>query len=137
MIHFSDFTIMNDARKEPNTTDLRIDTGAKVVPDKRKVDGPASSYAHAADAPMSTAELCYERALYVVFVGIVGCAVLVVLYGIGMEYAVLQVHPAVLYLLLFGALTLLGYVEALHYSNVAIERYDMSPFAERCVQSIA
>lgn len=73
-----------------------------------------------------------ERALYGLSSGVVGCSVLVVLYGIGKEYAILQVHPVVLYVLLFFALTLLGYVEALHYSNVSIERHDMTPYAEKC-----
>jgi hypothetical protein len=75
--------------------------------------------------------LYLEWFLYALFTLVVSASILVVGYGIASGYAVLQAPPAVLYILLLLTLILLGYVEALHYSHVSIERYDMTPYAER------
>ncbi len=72
-----------------------------------------------------------EKFLYVLFVLVVTASVLVVLTGIALDYCILQFNPAALYVILAAALTLLAYVEALHYSNVAVEKWDMTPYAER------
>jgi hypothetical protein len=48
-----------------------------------------------------------------------------------MRYCVFQAHPALLFIILFAATTLLGYVEALHYACVAVEKWDMTPYRER------
>lgn len=107
---------------------LQIETGPS-GPDRvsHKGGDPASK-------PNESAELL-QRLQYLVVTLVVVCSLIVVLYGIAMGYAVLQVHPVVLYLLLVSSLTLLGYVEALHYSNVSIERYDMTPYAEEYPKS--
>jgi len=57
--------------------------------------------------------------------------VLVIFYGIAVQYTILQVFPLVLYIVLFFSLTLLGYCEALHYGVVAVEKWDMSQYKER------
>lgn len=66
---------------------------------------------------------------------IASCAVtiliIVVFTGVSLQYCVLQVHPVVLFLLLFLALTLLAYVEALHYSVIAIEKWDMEQYKDK------
>ena len=43
-----------------------------------------------------------------------------------MYRCVLETHPAVSFILLFLALILLAYVEALHYACVAVEKWDMN-----------
>lgn len=52
------------------------------------------------------------------------------------KYSVLQIHPAVNFLLLFLALTLLAYVEALHYACVAVEKWDMTKYAEKFPRAV-
>lgn len=48
-----------------------------------------------------------------------------------MRYCVFQMYPPVLFIVLFAATILLGYVEALHYANVCVEKWDMTPYRER------
>jgi len=55
----------------------------------------------------------------------VNLLVLVAFIGIGNTYCVMKLHPVANFALLFSALTLLAYVEALHYGNVAIEKWDL------------
>jgi hypothetical protein len=113
---------------------LHIDTGADHGAGKGKGNGKGAGAVtgHDAVSSISMAEQpLMEWFLYALFTCIVAVSIIVVVYGIASGYAVLQVHPAVLLVLLVGTLTLLGYVEALHYSNVAIERYDMTPYAEK------
>ena len=55
----------------------------------------------------------------------------VIFYSVSKRYCVLQTHPAILFLVLFSATTLLGYVEALHYANVSVEKWDMTPYKTR------
>jgi hypothetical protein len=57
--------------------------------------------------------------------------IIVAFAGISLQYNVLQVFPVINFVLLFLALTLLAYVEALHYAVVAIEKWDMSQYAEQ------
>ena len=110
--------------EERNAENIESQSG-KVLQKRARGDHPVGN-----TGPKVAATLV-DKALYGLFTLIVGASVLVVIYGIAMQYAVLQVHPAVLYVVLILTLTLLGYVEALHYSNVAIELYDMSPYQER------
>ena len=49
--------------------------------------------------------------------------VLVVFVGVSLSYCVLQIFPLVNFILMFGALTLLAYCEALHYSVVSVSWY--------------
>eukprot|EP01031_Cornospumella_fuschlensis_P031119 gene31119-37609_t len=53
------------------------------------------------------------------------------MYCIGMNWQVFPVHPAGCYIIMIACLTLLAYVEALHYGAVAIEKWDMSLYADR------
>lgn len=62
---------------------------------------------------------------------VVTALVLVVFAGVSLEYCILQLPPIVNFILLFGALTLLAYVEALHYSVIAIEKWDMEKYADK------
>ena len=49
--------------------------------------------------------------------------------GVANKYCILQLHPALNFILLAGAIVLLAYVEALHYGVVAIEKWDMDKYA--------
>ena len=57
---------------------------------------------------------------------IVNLLVVVVFVGVAKGYCVLQIPAIVNFILLFLALTLLAYCEALHYAIVSIEKWDMS-----------
>ena len=54
----------------------------------------------------------------------------------------MQIHPVAAFILLFAALILLGYIEALHYACVTVEKWDMSkvavefPRAAKCQQLV-
>lgn len=50
--------------------------------------------------------------------------------------SVLQLHPAINFVLLFGALTLLAYCEALHYICVAVEKWDMSKYEAKYPRAV-
>jgi uncharacterized membrane protein (Fun14 family) len=56
---------------------------------------------------------------------------LVIIVGVSLKYAVLQLHPAINFVLLVLGLLLLAYVESLHYAVVAVEKWDMSLYADR------
>ena len=47
-----------------------------------------------------------------------------------MQYCILDAPPAVNFILLILATTLLGYVEGLHYGVVSIEKWDMAKHLE-------
>ena len=55
------------------------------------------------------------------------CAV--VFAGVALGYSVLPAPPAVNFVLMFGCLIMLAYVEMLHYACVAVEKWDMSELA--------
>ena len=80
---------------------------------------------------VDVAALWLQRALYVLSTLIVTASVLVICNGIISHYCVLQFNAAALFIILLAALTLLGYVEALHYSNVSVEKWDMSSYQDR------
>ena len=63
--------------------------------------------------------------------GVVFLLILVVFIGIVKGYCVLKIHVAANFVLLFMALLLLAYCEALHYGVVAMEKWDMSVYQER------
>jgi len=69
--------------------------------------------------------------------GVVTVLVLVVFAGIALEYAILELPPIANFILLFFALTLLAYVEALHYSVIAIERWDMEKYVDKYPRAVA
>lgn len=69
--------------------------------------------------------LC-EKVKLVLGACIVNLLVLVVFVGVAKGYCVLQIPAIVNFILLFLALTLLAYCEALHYAIVSIEKWDMS-----------
>lgn len=60
---------------------------------------------------------------------VVAALMVVIVVGIINEYCILRLHPAINFILLFGAIILLAYVEALHYGVVAIEKWDMDQYA--------
>ena len=62
--------------------------------------------------------------------------ILVVFVGVSMGYCVLEVFPLVNFVIMFACLTLLSYVEALHYAVVAVEKWDMSQYAERYPRAV-
>ena len=72
-----------------------------------------------------------EWFLYGLFTIIVTLSILVICHGIVQDWCVLKFNPAALFIILILALTLLAYVEALHYSNVSVERWDMSVYQEK------
>ena len=55
----------------------------------------------------------------------------VIFYSVTQKYCVLQANPVLLFFILFAATLLLAYVEALHYANVSVEKWDMTPYKER------
>lgn len=61
---------------------------------------------------------------------------IVIFIGIINEYCTLKIHPAGNFVILFFSLLLLAYVEALHYGVVAIEKWDMSIYAERFPRAV-
>jgi hypothetical protein len=71
-----------------------------------------------------------ERIKLSVATCVVMLLILIVFIGVAKGYCVLEIHPAVNFVLLFAALTLLAYCEALHYAVVAAEKWDMSLHAE-------
>jgi hypothetical protein len=72
-----------------------------------------------------------EKIKLVVASAIVFLLILIVFIGVSKSYCVLQIHPAINFILLFCALTLLAYCEALHYAVVSVEKWDMSVHAEQ------
>lgn len=82
-------------------------------------------------------DLCQSVKLFCSFI-VVTILIIVVFTGISLGYCVLKVHPAVGFLIMFFCLTLLAYIEALHYVCVACEKWDMKvigknfPRALRC-----
>jgi hypothetical protein len=89
------------------------------------------------DTPVPKMEGKESGRSFAEYVKLVGCSLVVTLllivdfYSISMKYCILQLHPVVNFILLFISLTLLAYVEALHYGAVAIEKWDMSKYAEQ------
>ena len=61
---------------------------------------------------------------------VTGCLIMIFT-GVSLQYCVLQTHPAALFILLIFALTLLAYVEGLHYGVVSIEKWDMAQYGEK------
>jgi len=62
--------------------------------------------------------------------------IVVAFIGISLSYCVLQVFPLVNFIILFICLTLLAYVEALHYACVAVEKWDMAQYAEKFPRAV-
>ena len=60
---------------------------------------------------------------------VVTALILVVFAGVALGYSVLSAPFYVNYILMFMCLTLLAYVEALHYGCVAVEKWDMEKYA--------
>ena len=67
-----------------------------------------------------------EKIKLVVSTCVVNLLVVVVFVGVAKGYCVLEIPPIVNFLLLFLALVLLAYCEAIHYAIVSIEKWDMS-----------
>ena len=72
-----------------------------------------------------------EKIKLVISTCVVTVLILVIIVGVSLEYSVLEINPAGNFVLLLFGLILLAYVEALHYGSVAIEKWDMSLYAER------
>ena len=62
--------------------------------------------------------------------------IMVAFIGISLSYCVLQVFPLVNFIILFICLTLLAYVEALHYACVAVEKWDMAQYSEKFPRAV-
>lgn len=67
-----------------------------------------------------------EKIKLVIGTCVVNLLVIVVFVGVAKGYCVLQIPAIANFILLFLALTLLAYCEALHYAIVSIEKWDMS-----------
>ena len=77
-----------------------------------------------------------ENVKLVVASMVVVVLVLVILVCISLSYCTLQVFPAVNYILMLLCLTLLAYVEALHYAVVSVEKWDMTIYKERYPRAV-
>jgi hypothetical protein len=75
--------------------------------------------------------LACERAKLVLSSMAVTTLMIVVVVGVYNVYSILQLHPAANFILLFLALTLLAYCEALHYAGVAVEKWDMKKYEDK------
>lgn len=62
--------------------------------------------------------------------------IVVLLIGVGSGYSVLKLPPPANFVLLFFALVLLAYVEALHYACVAIEKWDMEKYTDKYPRAV-
>jgi hypothetical protein len=67
---------------------------------------------------------------------VVTLLLIVVAIGIGNRFCILQLHPAINFVILFFALTLLAYVEALHYACVAVEKWDMAAYRDKYPRAV-
>jgi hypothetical protein len=67
-----------------------------------------------------------EKIKLVVSTIVVNLLVVVVFVGVANDYNALKIPAIANFILLFIALTLLAYCEALHYAVVAIEKWDMA-----------
>ena len=72
-----------------------------------------------------------EKVKLVVGACVVNLLVVVVFVGVAKGYCVLQIPAIANFILLFLALTLLAYCEALHYAVVSIEKWDMSEVSDQ------
>ena len=72
-----------------------------------------------------------DSTLHILSTLVVGLSVLIVMYGIAMQYTVLRIPSVASYILLLTALVLLGYLEGLHYGIVAVQMYDMTTYTDR------
>jgi hypothetical protein len=62
--------------------------------------------------------------------------VLVIFVGIAFQHNVLKINPAANYVIMFGCLLLLAYLESLHYAVVAVEKWDMKLYADRFPRAV-
>lgn len=67
-----------------------------------------------------------EKVKLVIATCVVNLLVVVVFVGVAKGYCVLEIPAIVNFILLFLALVLLAYCEALHYAVVSIEKWDMT-----------
>jgi hypothetical protein len=81
------------------------------------------------------AEPC-ERIKLVIATCVVSLLIFVLLVCVALRYSVLQIHPVGNFILLLFGLTLLAYVEALHYAGVAVEKWDMEMYRERFPRAV-
>lgn len=82
------------------------------------------------DESSSTSSVC-EGIKLVVGTCVVLTLVSVVFACVALGYSILTAPIPVNFLLMFMCLTLLAYVEALHYAVVAVEKWDMNSYAEK------
>ena len=61
---------------------------------------------------------------------VTGCLIMIFT-GVSLQYCVLQAPVPALFILLLLALTLLAYVEGLHYGVVSIEKWDMAQYGDK------
>ena len=57
--------------------------------------------------------------------------ILMVFVGISLSYCVLKLFPLFNFLILTFCITLLAYVESLHYACVAVEKWDVSKYEKQ------
>eukprot|EP01038_Epipyxis_sp_PR26KG_P004094 gene4094-5842_t len=79
----------------------------------------------------STAANICEYIKLVVSTLVVSALLLVIVIGVSLSWCVLQIHPAANFVLMFLCLTLLAYVEALHFACVSVEKWDINLYKDR------
>lgn len=94
--------------------------------------GISKTFSYATDCCRSF--VC-EKIKLVVATCVVNLLVVVVFVGVAKGYCVLEIPPIVNFLLLFLAIVLLAYCEALHYAIVSIEKWDMSEVCSTTVDA--
>ena len=55
----------------------------------------------------------------------------VIIYCVSNTYCIFKINPAASFIILLFVTTLLGYLEALHYANVSVEKWDLTEYKDR------
>ena len=58
-------------------------------------------------------------------------ALVVIIYGVANDFCIFQLNPAAAFVILICATILLTYLEALHYANVSVEKWDLTEYKDR------
>lgn len=98
--------------------------------------GEAHSSTSAAALNAASNNSTFEIFKMVIASIVVTLLIIVDIVGIANRFCILQLHPALNFFLLIGALILLAYVEALHYACVAVEKWDMKQYEEKYPRAV-
>lgn len=77
-----------------------------------------------------------ETAKLVIGTLVVTLLLIVIFVGVSLSYCVLPLFPLVNFILMFGALTLLAYCEALHYAVVSVQKWDMAQYKDKFPRAV-